>query len=179
MAEARLLVLEDFLKDVVVDAHDDVAIHLDEAAVAVPGKARVAGIVTECMHGLIVEAEIEDRVHHPRHRGAGAGTHGKQQRTVGVAKNPAGDFLHPANAFADLVVQALGYFAAIVEIAVAGIGDDGQPRRHRQAETAHFGKVRPLAAQPITIARTPFGLAPTEGVNPFRHACSPPRNSLL
>ncbi|MCY1242874.1 hypothetical protein D9M72_558660 [compost metagenome] len=179
MAEARLLVFEDLFENIVVDAHDDVAIHLDEATVAVPGKTRVAGVVTERVHGLVVEAKIENSIHHARHRGASAGTHRKQQRTVGIAKDPPGHFLHPANAFADLIVQARGYFAAIVEIAVAGIGDNGQPRRHRQAKAAHFGKVRTLATQPITIARPPFGLASTEGVNPFRHACSPPRNSLL
>ena len=37
-------------------AEDDVAVHLDEAAVAVPGEARVAGLGRERFDGLVVEA---------------------------------------------------------------------------------------------------------------------------
>ena len=40
----RLLVLEDLLEDLVVEPEHDVGIHLDEAAVAVIGEARVAGV---------------------------------------------------------------------------------------------------------------------------------------
>ena len=35
--------LEDLLEEVVVDAEHDLGVHLDEAAIAVPGEARVAG----------------------------------------------------------------------------------------------------------------------------------------
>ena len=53
-------------------AEDDVAVHLHEAAVAVPGEARIAGLRRQRLDRLVVQAEIEDRVHHARHRVAGA-----------------------------------------------------------------------------------------------------------
>ena len=43
--EPAFLVLQDFFENLVVEAEHDVAVHLDEAAVAVIGKARIAGIL--------------------------------------------------------------------------------------------------------------------------------------
>ena len=87
VAEPRLLVLEDLLEHLVVDAQHDVGIHLDEAAVAVIGKARIAGIGGQRLDRLVVEAEIEHGVHHARHRGAGAGAHRDQQRLCRDRRN--------------------------------------------------------------------------------------------
>ena len=55
-----------------LDAQHDVGIHLDEAAIAVIGEAAVPARLRQTFDGLIVEAEIEHRVHHARHRRAGA-----------------------------------------------------------------------------------------------------------
>jgi hypothetical protein len=40
-------------------------VHLDEAAVAIPREALVLRRADERLHGLVVEPEIQDRVHHP------------------------------------------------------------------------------------------------------------------
>ena len=47
--------------------HDDVAIHLDEAAVTVPGKTLILGGCDESEHCLIVQTEVENGIHHARH----------------------------------------------------------------------------------------------------------------
>jgi hypothetical protein len=73
-------------RNLVVDAHDHIGIHLDEAAVAVIGKALVAGAGGQGLDRFIVEAEIEHRVHHARHRGARAGAHRQQQRVFRIAE---------------------------------------------------------------------------------------------
>ena len=78
VALAVLVVLEDVLEVVAVDVEHDVRIHLDEAAIAVVGEALVAGGLGERDDGFVVQAEIEDRVHHARHRGARARTHRQQ-----------------------------------------------------------------------------------------------------
>ena len=78
-----LVVLEDVLEHAVVDAQHDVGIHLDEAAVAVVGEARVARLGGQALHRLVVEAEVEDGVHHARHRRARARAHRDQQRRCG------------------------------------------------------------------------------------------------
>ena len=64
----RLLILTLAL----LHAQHDVAIHLNEAAVAVPRETRVAGRILKRLHSLVVETEIENRVHHARHRIAGS-----------------------------------------------------------------------------------------------------------
>ena len=66
-ALALLDSLQRFLELVMFDAEHDAGIHFDEASVAVPGEAFVAGIARERFHGLVVETEIEHRVHHPGH----------------------------------------------------------------------------------------------------------------
>ena len=54
-----------------VDPHYHVAIHLNEAPVAVVGEGLLAGLPRERRYGLVVEAEVENGVHHARHRLAG------------------------------------------------------------------------------------------------------------
>jgi hypothetical protein len=70
---ARFRVLQYFLEILVVDPEHHVGVHLDEAAIAVIGEALVAGCGGQRLHRLVVEAEIEHRIHHARHGGAGAG----------------------------------------------------------------------------------------------------------
>jgi hypothetical protein len=60
----------------------DRAEHLDEAAVAVEGEAAVRRARLEALDCLVVEAEVEDRVHHPGHRELGAGAYRDQQRVL-------------------------------------------------------------------------------------------------
>ena len=52
-------------------AEYNVAIHLDKAAVAIPGEAFVAGSLDEGDDRLIVETKIENRIHHTGHGIAG------------------------------------------------------------------------------------------------------------
>lgn len=41
-----------------LNAHDDVAVHLDEAAVAVVSEAFVVGFLGKSFDGLVVETEV-------------------------------------------------------------------------------------------------------------------------
>ena len=90
VAEPGLLVFEDFLEHLMVEAHDDIGIHLDETAVAVIGKAGIAGIGGQRLDRLVVQAEIEHGVHHARHRGAGAGAHRHQKQFRRIAETASG-----------------------------------------------------------------------------------------
>ena len=92
------VVLEDLLEQVMVDAEHHVGIHLDEAAIGVVGEAAVGRAPRQALDGLIVEAEIEHRVHHARHRGAGARAHRHEQRIVHIAETRAGDLGRPRRA---------------------------------------------------------------------------------
>ena len=85
-AAVALHVFEDVLEMVMLHAEHDVAVHLDEAAVAVIGEARVAAAPDQALHRDVVEAEVEDGVHHAGHGGAGAGADRDQQRVVRIAE---------------------------------------------------------------------------------------------
>ena len=76
VAQREELVLE----VIFVDLEDDAGVHLDEAAVGVEREAFVVRRLGQALHGLVVQAEVEDRVHHARHRGAGAGADGDEER---------------------------------------------------------------------------------------------------
>ena len=63
----QLLLFQRILKQAVIDLHHHIRIHLDEAAVAVIGETLVVRARGEARHGHIVQAEIENRVHHAGH----------------------------------------------------------------------------------------------------------------
>ena len=67
-----LVLAENILELMMLDAQDDIRIHLDEAAIAVIGEAAVLGARSETLDGRVIEAEIEHGVHHARHRRPGA-----------------------------------------------------------------------------------------------------------
>ena len=81
-----LAAVEDVVEIVLVDFQHHVAEHLDEAAVAVVGEARIAALALQRLHGLVVQAQVQDGVHHARHGKLGARPHADQQRIVGVAQ---------------------------------------------------------------------------------------------
>ena len=130
-----------------VEAHDDVGVHLDEAAIAVPRETRVARGFGKPRDGRIVEPEVEDGVHHPRHRHARARPDRNEQRVRRVAEPLAGDPLDMRDAAFDVGGQPVGKCFAIGVIGGADVGGDRKARRDRQADRRHFGKVRSLAAQ--------------------------------
>ena len=76
------LVLEDVLRNL----QHDVAEHLDEAAIAVGGEPAVAGLLLQRFDGLVVEAEIQNRVHHAGHRKFRARADRHEQRLLRVAQ---------------------------------------------------------------------------------------------
>ena len=94
-ALALLQRLEDLLERIALvlvfglAAEHDVAVHGHEATVAVVGEPRVAGAGDDALHRLVVQAQIEDRVHHARHTGTGPGAHRDQQRIGSMAKRLA------------------------------------------------------------------------------------------
>ena len=67
-ARLRLGVRQDGLERIVPDLEHHVRVHLQEAPVAVVREALVAGYPGQRLHGPVVEPQVQDRVHHPRHR---------------------------------------------------------------------------------------------------------------
>ena len=140
------------LEELAGDAHDDVGEHLDEAAVGVVGEARVLGLLDEALDGVVVQAEVEDGVHHAGHGERGAGAHGDEQRVLGVAELLAHALLEVLAVLVDLVEDALRPHVAGAGVGDAGLARDGEAGRDGQADVGHLGEVGALAA------RDPLGL---------------------
>ena len=128
-------------------AEHDVAVHLDEAAVAVPRKARVAGLGRERLDGLVVQPEVEDRVHHAGHRVARAGADRDQQRVLQITERLARLLLERRNALFHLAAERRRVRALVGVVVGADFGRDREAWGHRQPDAAHLGEVRALAAE--------------------------------
>jgi hypothetical protein len=167
--------LQRVFEQAVIKAEDDVGIHLDEAAIAVPGEAGVAAHCGEALDRAVVEAEVEDGVHHAGHGDAGAGADRDQERIGGVAEAFAGDLFDVGDAGGGFGAQGVGEAFALGIIERADRGGDGEARRDGQADGGHFGEVGALAAEQILIAVAAVGNAAAEAVNVLGHAAAPPR----
>ena len=145
--------------------HDDAPEHLDEAPVGVPAEPLVAGQGDEAVQRGLVEAQVEDRVHHAGHGELGARPHAHQERVGGVAEALAGLRLDRLDRLEDVVPQPVGQLLAGGEVVVAGLGGDGEAGRDRQARVGHLGEAGALAAEQVAHPRVALGLAAPEGVD--------------
>ena len=135
------------LEQVSVDAHDDIGKHLDKAAVAIPGKTRVLRLRDEALDGIVIEAQVKDRVHHAGHGERSARTNRHKQRIGGVAELLAAAGLEVRLGGNDLIECALGPHVAGTGVLDASLAGNGKATGNRQADAAHLGKVSAFAAK--------------------------------
>ena len=172
-AFAFLVEFQRILEIVMIEVEHHVRIHLDEAAVGIEGEALVAGAFRQRADSGVVEAEIEHRVHHAGHGGAGAGAHGHEQGIGLAAKFPAGELADMGERRVHLGRQ-FGGVGALVGIEIgADFCGDREAGRDGEAEIGHFREIRPFAAEQVLHPALALGLAVAEGVDPFRHVRSP------
>lgn len=140
--------LQRLLEEVAVDAEDGLAEHLDEPTVGVPREPLVAALGGETDDGRVGEADVEDRVHHARHRELGAGADGDQQRVVGLAELLGHPRLKGVEVRTHLVAQR-GRLLTTAEVDLARLGGDGEARRDGEPEIGHLGEVGTLPAEQV------------------------------
>ena len=144
-----LHLVDELLEVLLADFHDDVGVHLDEAAVAVPSPAGVARLLGDDFDHFLVQTEVEDGVHHARHGRTRARTDGDEQRVLLVAELLAADLLHLGDILHDLSLDLGVDLPAILIILRARLGGDGKALRNGQSHTRHFREVRALAAEEL------------------------------
>ena len=105
----------------------------------------------------VVQAEVEDRVHHPRHRDRRAGADGDEQRVAIVAEALACTRLECRDALVDLLVEPGRNVSAGGEIGAARLGGDREPVRNGHAESGHLGEADPLPPEELTAAARALG----------------------
>ena len=168
-AETRLRRVELGVEDFAPHAQDDVAEHHDEAPVAVPREALVTRARRQSLDGRVVQAEIEDRLHHPGHRYAGARADRHEEGPFGVAESGVRGGLDPLEVFEGLLPQLLGPLVPGSVVVSPSLRRHGESWRHGNAEVGHFRQFAAFATEQVPHDRGAFGTAPTEEVDVFRH----------
>ena len=146
-------------------AHHHVAIHLDEAAIAIPCEAAVVGGFLQRQNSFVIQSQIQNGVHHAGHAVARAGPNRHEQRIARVAKFFTNRFFQARNIGLQFLQERWRHLAAIGVIQVAHVGGDGETRRHGQANRAHGRQVRALAAQQCLHVGASFGALGREEIN--------------
>ena len=149
-------------------AQHHVAVHLYETAVRVPCETGIARALGYGFHGLVVHTQVEDGVHHARHRSACARTDRYQQRHLFVAELHAGQFfdvLHRLLHFG--AKQPHDFLASLCVVFAAYFGGDGESRGNRNTDQVHFGQVRTLTAEQFPHFAVTFRFLVAEGIDSF------------
>ncbi len=146
-------------------AHHDAPEHLDEAPVGVPAEAFVAGQSDETLERLLVQAQVENRVHHAGHGELGARPDGDEERVGRAAELLAGFALDRLDRLQHVVPGAVREALAAGEIVVAGFRGDREAGRDRQACIRHLGEAGALAAEQVAHRGVALSVAAAEGVD--------------
>ena len=144
-----LHLVDELFKVLLAHLHDHVGVHLNKPAVGVVGEAGILGLLGKGLHHLVVEAQVEDGVHHAGHGGPGAGADGDQQGVVHVPELLAGHILQLGHIGHDLVLDLGVDGAPVLVVLGAGLGGDGEAPGHRHAQDGHLRQIGPLAAQQL------------------------------
>ena len=96
---AQLDRVEDVLELLLGNVEHDVAEHLDQAAIGVICETGIAAALGQRFDSLVVEAEVEDGVHHAGHGELRAGADGDQQRIFTGAELLSLELFEPRERF--------------------------------------------------------------------------------
>ena len=131
---------------------DDPPVHLVEPPQAVGGERLIPGQVGQPLRRGVVEPQVEDRVHHPRHRDGRPRAHAHQQGVAGVSQAPPGQLGEAVDVSLDLRVEICR--PAGGQIGLADRGGDREGGRDGKADLGgHDHQVRRLATHQLGEVR--------------------------
>ena len=155
-AGGLLRVVEDRVELLALHLQHDVREHHDESAVGVVSESLVAGCVDKTAQRRGVQAEVEYRVHHARHRELCAAPHGYEQWRCRIAELLARRLFDRRERRLHFVHHAGRELHARCGVGVARFGRHRESGRDGQAHVRHLGKVRALAAEQGLLILVPF-----------------------
>ena len=169
-----LLLLDEHLERIVIllrlglHTQHHVAVHLYEAAVGIPCKTRIARALGHCLDGHVVHAEVQNRIHHTRHRRAGARTHRDQQRHGLVAEAHVRELLDVFHRTLHFGAQQLDDLILSVSVILRTyLRRDRKARGNGNADEIHLGQIGTLTAQQLAHLAISLGGLVAEGINTF------------
>ena len=168
---------KDILERRRLDTQHHTAEYLQEPAVRVVGWALIAHESGQALRYILVDAEVQDGVHHPRHGISGTRTY-RYQEWVGRRPEFSPDgLLEPPHVFSYVLPQPFGKSVTSFVLLPAGFGCDGEPGRHGESQTRHLSHVGALTAQQVTHTSIAF-VEPVNALLALRnHVLSRPRVS--
>ncbi len=140
--------VQSLVEQFAVHAEDRRGEHRQQAAVGVPGEALRTGLLGQTGNRGVGQTDVEDGVHHPRHRELRARPHRDQQRVVRLPQALAHHLLKGAQVRADLIAQRRG-FPAMRKILATGLGRDRKAGRNGKPHGRHLGEIGTLATEKI------------------------------
>ncbi len=145
-----------------------VAVHLYETAVAVVYEVRVVGFLDHAFSHYIIEAEVEDGIHHTGHGSACAGANADQQRVGRVTEFAVHQGLDVLDSCQYIIVEEFhDFLLAYLVVLVANISCDGESGRNRNTDKVHLCAVSAFTTQFGAHRGVALCFAVTKGVNSF------------
>ena len=102
--------------------HHDAGVHLNEAAVGIVGEALVVDAGGEALDRFVIEAEVEDCLHHAWHGAGRARADADEERVFGIAKLLLGDLFELGYIFGDLFFELGGILLSVLVEVIASFG---------------------------------------------------------
>ena len=169
--EAFLGLLQVRLQRIARQAEHDAAIRAQEPPVGVEGETPVPAALRKSQDGPVVQSQVENGLHHPGHGARRPRSHRHQQRIALIPESAPDDVLEARDAALKLPGEgASESLATALQVQLAHVGADDEPRGHWQADARHLHESRPLAAQTLAQAAVAFRPAPAEEIDRFgRH----------
>ena len=153
----RLHLIDECFEIFLTDFHNDVGEHLNKSSVAVPSPSGVTGLLCKHFNNLLVQAEIEDGVHHTGHGRSCSRTNGNEKRIFEIAEFLSGDLFHLFDVFHDLRLNlGIDLFSVLIVLS-AGFGRNSETLGNGKTDIGHFCKVCAFAAQKFTHFCVTFG----------------------
>ena len=149
--------------------HHHIGVHHDQTPVGIPDEAWIVCLGYDARDGHCGETDVEDRIHHAGHGGAGAGAAGEQEGIFCIAVSHAHDRFGLLQRGDNLAGQCIGGLKPAGVIGGAAFGADREAGRYGDPQGAHFGEVGALAAQEVFVACRAFCSASAKGIHILSH----------
>jgi len=175
-ALALLDAVENLGKFGLVNIQNDVAEHLDKAAVGVIGKAGIVAEFGQSLDRMVVEAQVQDGIHHAGHGELCARAHRNQQRIIARAEFLPLQRLKPLQGSVHFGID-LG-IDGTAHILAASLGLNGKARRNRQAGIGHLRQSGAFASQRVLHDAIAVSFSAAKKINVLHLACCSSRRLL-
>ena len=145
--------------------HHDIRVHLDQPTLRIIDKARIIGLLDKTLPRNVVQADIQHRLHHTRHRSTGTGTDRDQQRVVFVSKSSSHLFLSLLQFLCNLVFQFRWILVVMIVKICTNFCCDRESCWYRKSYINHLSQVCTFSAKEVFHLRCTICFLATKKVH--------------